>query len=653
MSLIITSSNQSGQTLAPGTSAPYQYRNHLKNPLIVKPNSEIAVESVKLNRNPQLDYESGRQTLFWFGERLASGSDIDSDSLSYWIPSENLILNNESPLNFADKFKDILQDAYDLYPDTDTKNIEVNVVTGTNGEFTGFQYKVPQVSTAATDSLDATSFVKTMFRRTAGSNASFDGTTIEANADKTFCQILPKNDEGGPISMNSGSFAVLAAGLASKFTIGLSRPWLRDPSKNRDHHPFMGHPDMGGTEGIGPNRKDYYDYAIEVGDDGFIRLYHALPNLVASSEDPDADEVNPPGPGFQHAMKEIKYYEKNNTSFTANNADNSSFSSGTPISSASMGNILFEIVGEKVKISVSGQTVASVVNVNASTKSQIPKPIGQTCWKMYPTFSLWESGDIADITAWRCRRDTTLRKNFPEMNWLARCQIPLYLNGTNETATYPQGPVVDPWTNGYHWPTEVDIRDFYQPYVANPETPGTPIEGGAVRSYKGQQHKILDDYENIFIMGENERYVNGRNKEWQANSADVLGFEPLAINGSSGMQHSGGYHGASFVSAVVPGMQSQQSTFIRIPTLTHETYNFGTGNPSKILFQVPRFDNSGAETGALFFQNPDKTYIDLNNTDSLRITDLDVHFVRKNEKFATDLTGSSEVVMHIRQKPKM
>jgi hypothetical protein len=81
--------------------------------------------------------------------------------------------------------------------------------------------------------------------------------------------------------------------------------------------------------------------------------------------------------------------------------------------------------------------------------------------------------------------------------------------------------------------------------------------------------------------------------------------------------------------------------------------NFGTGNPSKILFQVPRFDNSGAETGALFFQNPDKTYIDLNNPTDFTITDLDVHFVRKDETFAKDLTGSSEVLFHIRPKSKL
>ena len=56
------------------------------------------------------------------------------------------------------------------------------------------------------------------------------------------------------------------------------------------------------------------------------------------------------------------------------------------------------------------------------------------------------------------------------------------------------------------------------------------------------------------------------------------------------------------------------------------------------------------ETGALYFQNNDKTYVDLNNATELRVTDLDVHIVRKNETFVNDLTGSTEIVFHVRKK---
>ena len=150
-------------------------------------------------------------------------------------------------------------------------------------------------------------------------------------------------------------------------------------------------------------------------------------------------------------------------------------------------------------------------------------------------------------------------------------------------------------------------------------------------------------------MGNSERYMSKVIQQWQPNSQFALGFQSFAINPTSGMVTSGSDRGAYFSSAQRPSLSSLHSAFIRVPTFTHETYNFGTGNMSKILFQIPRFDNSGLDTGALYYQNNDKTYVDLRNISELRITDLDIHVVRKNETFVEDLTGSTEIVFHIRK----
>jgi hypothetical protein len=150
-------------------------------------------------------------------------------------------------------------------------------------------------------------------------------------------------------------------------------------------------------------------------------------------------------------------------------------------------------------------------------------------------------------------------------------------------------------------------------------------------------------------MGKSERYMARSLQQWQPNSALALGFQSFAINADSGMVTSGSDRGAYFTSVQRPSLSSLHSAFVRVPTFTHETYNFGTGNMSKILFQIPRFDNSGVDTGALFYQNNDKTYVDLRNTSELRVTDLDIHVVRKDETFVDDLTGSTEIVFHIRK----
>jgi hypothetical protein len=358
-------------------------------------------------------------------------------------------------------------------------------------------------------------------------------------------------------------------------------------------------------------------------------------------------------------MREIRYYQNANGSFVANNGSNSSFATGSPIPSASLGDITFTATAEKMKISVSGNTLVEVVLVNASTKDQIPKPIGQTSWKMYPTVSFGANGDSCDITNYACRTSSTIHNNVPQNNWNSRCiQMVDAFSYTTAGGISYSGGTEPPFNNALNWPTIVDTKDCYQPYVADSDVPSVAFRGNTLRSYRDIQNNLIGSstqrYENIFIMGSSDRYMPQAVSNWQPNSGRILGFQHLAINPDSNMIHQAGYHGASFVSPNRPLTTSAQSTFVRVPTLTHETYNFGTGNPSKILFQLPKFDNAGNESGALFYQNNDKSFIDLNNTTDLRVTDLDVHFVRKNEKFATDLTGSSEVVFVVREKqPRM
>lgn len=644
MSLLIASSSKGAKdTNQIGIQVPYQFRNHLKNPLSIPPNSEIAVESVKINRLPQLDYGGGVVTNFWFGERLpVNGLD---NSLSYFIPTENIIDEGSSPLDFAEKFKQVLQEAYSTHPEIDSLNIEININTDLTGGFTGFEFKIPQVGSA-----QGTSTVPPAATRTqevtyiSAGTLDWDGTTFAADGGQVCGQLMPINDQGGPISLHSGSITYDTF-TGDTWTVGLSRPIgveLDEGSiESQDYEPLFGTGTALGD--VGPEGNTVMDFCAEMYQDE-LKLYH----LVA---DTGTARSRRNGQPIRTIMDEIVYYQKNNSSVAANNGSNSSFATGSPIPSASITDITFICDGESVEVQASGNTVVKCVLQNASTKNQIPKPIGQTCWKMYPTVHLWADNDAVNLARYECRKGDTIYNNQPENSWITRATIPTVLgNGSGVDHYDGLDSGVEPtpaWRNALRWGNEVDYRAPFQIYSAEALASATTI-----RTRKGfTSNAIIEDYENIFIMGPSERYMSRRIQEWQPNSMEVLGFSPFAINPNSNMVH-GAFDGASFASATRPSMLSQQSTFIRVPTLTHETYNFGTGNPSKILFQVPRFDNSGTETGALFFQNPDKTYISLNNTDEVRITDLDVHFVRKDETFAKDLTGSSEVIFHVR-KAKM
>jgi len=651
MSLIVTSSAKQDETTQLGISIPYQFRNHIKNPLTIPPNSEVAVESVKIQRVPMLDYANNIRTNFWFGERLASNASLEEQT-SYFIPVRNEILGSKSPQDFAEEFKVMLQEAYSLHPEINSVGIEVNISVDTDGIFKGFQYKIPQVGSVGTSAIPP---AETLLQEISEISATWDGTTITeggVGGGDCFVQLLPQGTQGGPISVNNGSLTYSAGKFNTGSVIyGLSRPYCTDPADGQiqgwvgrymaEAGPETDHPFSLAIkgDGLGDHGEVYMDYAVE--DNGVdIRVYN-----YCSSE----------GLG---RMQEVIYYNKNPSASAISNTPNSSYAAGTPLASSQMGDVTFTVKGEKVEISVSGTVVVAVNDFSsASFKSQIPMPTTISNWKMYPTVYFQDGGDSVDITNYTSRTSSTIHRNFPENSWITRTKIPVFLDGRGADQT--QNSIIDgggtqtsqpPWNNADFW--DGDLYDRY--ILTGMSSTGDTPPDSSIRNYKGISNNLIgghtDGYENIFLMGKNERYQEKRVQVWQPNSALVLGFSPFSINQDSGMTHGGGYHGASFVSSSRPVMTSQQSTFIRVPTLTHETYNFSTGNPSKILFQIPRFDNSGAETGALYFQNNDKTFIDLKNSAPLQLTDLDVHLVRKDETFAKDLTGSTEVVFFVRQK---
>ena len=93
MSFLITSSDSKELTNAVGIANPASYTNHLKGTLTLPPNSEVAVQSVKIQRNPMIDFANGRQANFWFGERLSNAEGDLENSVCGMIPQKNHIQN--------------------------------------------------------------------------------------------------------------------------------------------------------------------------------------------------------------------------------------------------------------------------------------------------------------------------------------------------------------------------------------------------------------------------------------------------------------------------------------------------------------------------------------------------------------------------------
>jgi len=92
------------------------------------------------------------------------------------------------------------------------------------------------------------------------------------------------------------------------------------------------------------------------------------------------------------------------------------------------------------------------------------------------------------------------------------------------------------------------------------------------------------------------------------------------------------------------------SSFIRLPGLTHKSFNGAQAGLSKIIYQLPQFSNDGREYGALYFEPGEKTYIKLNNPNPMLLNSLQVQIVDMFEKETNSLTGDTQIVFHIRKR---
>ena len=89
--------------------------------------------------------------------------------------------------------------------------------------------------------------------------------------------------------------------------------------------------------------------------------------------------------------------------------------------------------------------------------------------------------------------------------------------------------------------------------------------------------------------------------------------------------------------------------FVRLENFTQNCVNARMGNRSKIIAHLPRFDGQ-VETGRIFHQPHERVYLDLNNSEPLRVNSFDISFCYTNEQYATNLTGQSVVCLHFKEK---
>ena len=106
------------------------------------------------------------------------------------------------------------------------------------------------------------------------------------------------------------------------------------------------------------------------------------------------------------------------------------------------------------------------------------------------------------------------------------------------------------------------------------------------------------------------------------------------------------------ISTQIPQYISTKSIFVRVNNLTQNSTNMRAGQISKIVGHLPRFVQDRVNAaGPLYLEPTNLIYLDLNNSEELKINSLDISLCYVDEKLADSLIGTTIVVFHVREKP--
>ena len=670
MSLIFTSNtqddykdldSQGGQLNSRiGIESPSDYHNHLTSPLEVKPNSQIAVQSVKISRNQIYEITDTQQFLYYHGEPLGTTKKLEEVA-----SRPNLISIPRGTYDrseFANELE--LQLNAQPLPPAVHNNFTVNVSLVSN-DFKGFEISASQNGTNHTDrnaSLDtAISDISASigstppsdnftlsagtFTRTGASGTIVDGLCCGIGTDfplaigENACMVVDLR--GASYSDGEGG------NLNSSWAIGLTRPTLQtntDSSRGKNH----GNAPLNFIKQntISPH---FYDYvAIFDAEDGSsasgtLKLYQGC------QQKDDEGNVIP------NSFKLFEIAYSGGTGQITDVITNASINA-----SGEYNQLKWIFDGDEVKLSLlkSGsnelQLIDSASNTNAS---RVFKPMTDFTNALYPKICL--SQGSVEITAYDTYSTLNTDYVYPSLTGAD----PITLEG----GTYNVGS--SPYSNYVSRTSLVSGKSVsgQKPswsqrglaFIFPPDTTGKdqllPFNQSEAdtRTFVGVNGSGGVAYEHLLVL-EDSTPPEHRDQEignYFSQMCDIsryIGFPDITVLDQSYGDLTG-LNMITWESTSVPEFRVN-SAFVRISNLNHRTYNSCKNSVSKMLYMIPRFTNDGRQFGDLFFEVSEKTYIDLNNTETFVLNQLQVQIVDKNERVVDDLHGDTIIVFHIKQK---
>ena len=610
MSLVVLSNeqtfNESGQ--AQTIEAPNRFQNYFTKPIEVPEDSEVAVVSTKINRSGVITIPPQQNFKIYLGTELVSNVTELTDTTS--LPIEVDLFQKTGDNNLSiEEFGARVEAALDedlLHPEF----IERTVVSA---------------SLNATDDLEGYKFVY---------SASKNGSENTPLVGSEWVAFNPESDGNASVTA-SGTFGKVVRGLGAGFTdnvfyetttplapsggicefspsngsnnttswtVGLSRPLNINGVLGEDELELI-YPMNFADDTLPADVLGYADFMIQRDAVGDIRLYQTGSNGAL-------------------VIDEIEY---------AANASNSSAVGEALFDSASFTKYRFRLENEKMFMEgfdwAAGQYISlcSPIDTTGVPYDQVTKPVSQNEWSLFPMVNFTEANDTMHFSIFNGAYKPG--------------NVPIsYLLETYYGRTYVQEGQLD----------KVELIDNKPFYDINTNMNRTYV------GLRGSARNESVDKNVVMILGEEllytPRYVFPIPNY---DIANIFGYDRAIINESDYATLSNNDSVRTFLPTSPPVITPNlREAFIKLDSLTIESFNGATSDISKIIYGVPRFDNSGNATGALYYENADRYYLKLNNTAPLLLNRMDVSLVSIDNKLVQDLFGSTTVTLHFRKSLK-
>tara|TARA_R110002020_G_scaffold72364_2_gene186328 strand:- start:376 stop:2238 length:1863 start_codon:yes stop_codon:yes gene_type:complete len=618
MSLVICSNQESDATTVgrnQSINKPYSFRNGLSSTMMLPKNCQVALESVKYNLDGTIAISGDSYIMyFYYGETLTFTENMDhSTAVPVRIPLIDVPAGVVKELTFTELVQEIQNQLNKFVFHPNLRDLVTCSVVrdGSTDELQGIQIDFGQYSgTTSAIPVSTKEFGSpSLIGEDAGwvyENASF--LTTATSIDNTVPAVALLSDK--PISLNEGELIVDfsdANDANVEWRVGLSRfvPKDKDADPNAFAPLYMSsrgsaQEDMGPQPGLSfENGLMFADFLVcRVGN--LLKVCHTAVNSNFTPKPTWVDVIMDQG-----AVGDDYDLATNSANYTK---------------------VKFKCRGQQIKLfMLEADDTEHVLYEydSAQDADRLLKPVNQSCWTMYPVLSIDRTATVNGnklIVETFIGCDNISSPNIDDINnsWYQSVQTTEGIYGDTGVARELE---TRPWNDEQEDKASFNIQ-------AGINASGAIELPVSLITQPSGLYKPTDG----------------------ANTKDLLAFPSAKMNGVYlAAPAASNTLRIQSTSGKAPRLFSTKTMFVRLENFTQNCINSLQGNRSKIIAHLPRFDGQ-IETGRIFHSPAERVYLDLNNSEPLRVNSFDISFCYTNEQYATNLTGQSVVVLHFKQK---